>query len=194
MISKIRGFIAQIIDTRVSEAVSDIHRSMQHLEFNNDERQTRVIAKLDKLHERIDSRVTEAERVLFQKLGGNDNAIHHAKLEIEGTIKANREQIISAIASNAPVVAKPPVPPAPGTKKPFIGSELKNERLKNSKEWAATSDAARQYFIAMVKDRFNDIELQGCFEQEFFKSYLPVIVMLSNMHAAAAKYAEDEVI
>lgn len=191
MISKIRAFIAQIIDTRVSEAVSDIHRSMELLNFNGEENHKVLLNCMDKLHTRIDSRVTEAERVLFQKLGGNDNAIHHAKLEIEGTIKANREQIIDAIVSNAPVVAKPPVP---GTKKPFIGSELKNERLKNSKEWAATSDAARQYFIAMVKDRFDDIELQGCFEQEFFKSYLPVIVMLGNMHAAAAKYAENEVI
>jgi len=191
MIKRIRGFIAQIIDTRVSEAVGDIHRFLQDLDFNREENYKVLLNCMDKLHERIDSRVTEAERVLFQKLGGNDNAIHHAKLEIEGTIKANREQIIDAIASNAPVAAKPPVP---GTKKPFIGSELKNEKLKSSKEWASMPEPERQYFISMVKDRFDDIELQGCFEQEFFRNYLPVVVMLSNMHAAAATYAEDEVI
>lgn len=179
MIKHVRQFIARIVDTRVSEAVIDLHRSMQHLEINNDERHKVILNCLDKLNAKV-------------QLSG-DNA-HNAVLSVKDGLANNRDLIIAAVKDNYPTTAKPPVPPAPGTKKPFIGSELKNERLKSSKEWAAMTEPARQYFIAQVKDRFDDIEFQGCFEEEFFRSYQPVVVMLSNMRTAAAEFAEKEVI
>lgn len=179
MIKHVRQFIARIVDTRVSEAVIDIHRSMQHLEINNDERHKVILNCLDKLNAKV-------------QLSG-DNA-HNAVLSVKDGLVNNRELIIAAVKGNSPTTSKPPVPPAPGTKKPFIGSELKNERLKSSKEWASLPEPERNYFIALVIGRYDDIELQGCFEEEFFRSFQPVGIMISHMRMRAAEYAEKEVI
>lgn len=163
MIKHVRQFIARIVDTRVSEAVIDLHRSMQHLEINNDERHKVILNCLDKL-----------------------------RLSVKDGLANNRDLIIAAVKDNYPTTAKPPVPPAPGTKKPFVGRELKNENLKSSKEWEALSEPARAHFVAMVKDRFKDIEMQGYYEAECFRQYLPVTVLLSDMLRRAANYTEAE--
>lgn len=173
MIKHVRQFIARIVDTRVSEAVIDLHRSMQHLEINNDERHKVVLNCLDKLNAKV-------------QLSG-DNA-HNAVLSVKDGLANNRDLIIAAVQGNSPVAA------TMRTKKPFIGSELVNEKLKSSKEWAAMPEPERLHFIALVKGRFEDIELQGCFEQEFFRNFQPVVMMLSHMRMAAADYAEKEVI
>ena len=173
MIKHIRQFIARIVDTRVSEAVIDLHRSMQHLEINNDERHKVILNCLDKLNAKV-------------QLSG-DNA-HNAVLSVKDGLVNNRELIIAAVQGNKPVAAMP------GTKKPFIGSELKNERLKSSKEWASLPEPERNYFIALVIGRYDDIELQGCFEEEFFRSFQPVGIMISHMRMRAAEYAAKEVI
>lgn len=177
MIKHVRQFIARIVDTRVSEAVIDLHRSMQHLEINNDERHKVILNCLDKLNAKV-------------QLSG-DNA-HNAVLSVKDGLANNRDLIIAAVKDNYPTTAKPPVPPVPGTKKPFVGRELKNENLKSSKEWEALSEPARAHFVAMVKDRFKDIEMQGYYEAECFRQYLPVTVLLSDMLRRAANYTEAE--
>lgn len=210
MIKHVRQFIARIVDTRVSEAVIDLHRSMQHLEINNDERHKVVLNCLDKLdakvqlsgdnahnatiavREYIDLRTTESERVIIQKLGSLRDQAHDNQAAIRDAITDNIDRIQGVISERRPGQPKPPVPPAPGTKKPFVGRELKNENLKNSKEWEALSEPARAHFVAMVKDRFKDIEMQGYYEAECFRQYLPVTVLLSDMLRRAANYTEAE--
>lgn len=212
MIKHVRQFFARIVDTRVSQAVADIHRSMQHLEMNNDDRHKVVLNCLDKINadirlssdnahnamvavrEYIDLRSTENERVIIQKLGSLRDQAHDNQVAIRDAITDNIDRIQGVIAERRPGQPKPPVPPAPGTKKPFIGSELKNEKLKSSKEWASLPEPERKYFIALVIGRYDDIELQGCFEEKFFRNFHPVVAMLSNMRMSAAEYAEKEFI
>lgn len=173
MIKHVRQFFARIVDTRVSQAVADIHRSMQHLEMNSDDRHKVVLNCLDKIN--ADIRLS------------SDNA-HNAVLSVKDGLANSRDLIISAVQGNMPTAAKLRI------KKPFVGSELVNEKLKSSKEWAALPEAEREYFIALVIGRYDDIELQGCFEEKFFRNFQPVVAMLSNMRMSAADYAEKEVI
>lgn len=177
MIKHVRQFFARIVDTRVSEAVIDLHRSMQHLEINNDERHKVILNCLDKLNSKV-------------QLSG-DNA-HNAVLSVKDGLVNNRDLIIAAVKDNYPTTAKPPVPPAPGTKKPFVGAELKSKEIKNSKRWAGLNDTLRALFVSQVKGIFEDETMQQVFEERYFTVFYPAVVMLDNAKGQAISDVNEE--
>ncbi|QGF20890.1 hypothetical protein JT354_gp36 [Serratia phage JS26] len=210
MIKHVRQFFARIVDTRVSQAVADIHRSMQHLEMNNDGRHKVVLNCLDKINadirlssdnahnatiavrEYIDLRSTESERVIIQKLGSLRDQAHDNQVAIRDAITDNIDRIQSVIAEQRPGAAKPPVPPAPGTKKPFVGAELKSKEIKGSKRWAGLNDTLRALFVSQVKGIFDDETMQKVFEEQYFTVFYPAVVMLDNAKGQAITDVNEE--
>lgn len=81
MINKIRIFIARIVDTRMSEAVADIHRSMSHLEMNNEERQKKLI-------EYIDKRACETERQISLNIRGLTSQLADIRVQLTDDLPA----------------------------------------------------------------------------------------------------------
>lgn len=210
MIKHVRQFIARIVDTRVSEAVIDLHRSMQHLEINNDERHKVVLNCLDKLdakvqlsgdnnhnaviavREYIDLRATEGERVIIQKLGALRDQAHDNQVAVRDAITENIDRIQGVIAERRPGQPKPPVPPAPEAKKPFVGAELRSKDIKNSKRWAGLNDTLRALFVSQVKGIFDDETMQQVFEERYFTVFYPAVVMLDNAKGQAIHDVNEE--
>lgn len=210
MIKHVRQFIARIVDTRVSEAVIDIHRSMQHLEINNDERHKVILNCLDRLDDKvrltgdnnhnaviavreyIDLRTTESERVIIQKIVALRDQAHDNQIAVKAAIVESADRIRDMTSVNKPVAAKPPVPPAPVAKKPFIGAELRSEDIKNSKRWAGLNDALRALFVSQVKGIFQDETMQQVFEERYFTVFYPAVVMLDNAKGQALSDVNEE--